>query len=477
MKAARLTHVPLTTLPWERFADVVSPTQAEDLRRTVERARRVLAGRVVWNVSSTARGGGVAEMLHSLIAYSRGAGADTRWVVIEGSPEFFKVTKRLHNRLHGAMGDGGPLGDDERRVYEATTATNMEALDGLVRSGDVAILHDPQTAGLAAPLAERGVRVIWRCHVGVDLPNGEAHQAWRFLLPYVRHAARYVFSRVSFAWDGLDRDRVVVIPPSIDAFSPKNQDLDAATVSAILRCAGIEAGTCPSGAVFVRQDGTPGRVDRVADMGGSDPLDPSVPVVLQVSRWDRLKDPDGVLAGFVSGIAPHTNAHLMLAGPAVAAVTDDPEGLEVFEAVRASRAELPEESRSRVHLVSLPMDDAEENAAMVNALQRRATVVVQKSLAEGFGLTVAEAMWKGRAVVASRVGGIQDQIREGETGLLVDPDDLEAFAGAVVSLIVRPDEAGRLGAAARDEIRDLFLGARHLTQYVDLFEAVLREAP
>ena len=475
--AAKLTHVPLTTLPWERFADVVSPAQAEDLRRTVERARSVLAGRVVWNVSSTAKGGGVAEMLHSLIAYSRGAGADARWVVIEGDPDFFRVTKRLHNRLHGAQGDGGPLGDDERRVYEATTARNVRALEKLVRPGDIAILHDPQTAGLAGPLGDRGVRVIWRCHVGVDLPNGEAHEAWRFLLPYVRHAARFVFSRVSFAWDDLDRDLVVVIPPSIDAFSPKNQDLDAATVRAILRCAAIEAGECPSGSVFLRQDGTPGRVDRVADMGGSERLDESVPVVVQVSRWDRLKDPVGVLAGFVQGIAPRTPAHLLLAGPAVTAVTDDPEGLEVFEEVHARWAELPEEMRARVHLVSLPMDDAAENAAMVNALQRRATVVVQKSLAEGFGLTVAEAMWKGRAVVASRVGGIQDQIRDGETGLLVDPLDLEAFADAVVSLIERPDEGDRLGAAARDEIRDLFLGARHLTQYVDLFEEVLTEAP
>jgi trehalose synthase len=141
------------------------------------------------------------------------------------------------------------------------------------------------------------------------------------------------------------------------------------------------------------------------------------------------------------------------------------------------RAELPEDVRARVHLVSLPMDDPAENAAMVNALQRRATVVVQKSVAEGFGLTVAEAMWKGAAVVASRVGGIQDQIREGETGLLVDPLDLQAFADAVVSLIERPDEAMRLGAAARDEVRDLFLGARHLTQWVTLFEQVLEEQP
>ncbi len=467
----------MTTLPWERLADVLTPAQTDELRATVERARSLLAGRVVWNVSSTANGGGVAEMLHSLIAYSRGAGADARWVVIEGDAEFFRITKRLHNRLHGADGDGGALGAAERRAYDAVTERNVRALEELIQPGDIAILHDPQTAGLIGPLTDRGVRVIWRCHVGVDVANGEAHEAWRFLLPYVRPAARFVFSRESFAWDDLDPEKVVVIPPSIDPFSAKNEDLSAKAVTAILRCAGIEAGRCRSSdAVFTREDGTPGRVDRVADMGGSSQVDASVPLVVQVSRWDRLKDPAGVLAGFVSGIAPRTDAHLLIAGPAVAAVTDDPEGLAVVEEMLAQRAALPEEVRTRVHLVSLPMDDPAENAAMVNALQRHAAVVVQKSLAEGFGLTVAEAMWKGAAVVASRVGGIQDQVRDGETGRLVDPHDLEAYADAVVSLIDDPGAAARMGAAARDEIRDLFLGARHLKQYVDLCEDVLTQA-
>ena len=198
--------------------------------------------------------------------------------------------------------------------------------------------------------------------------------------------------------------------------------------------------------------------------------------MLQVSRWDRLKDPVGVLEAFARGIAPRTQAHLVLAGPAVAAVSDDPEGLEALEEVSAHRMALPADVRDRVHLVSLPMDDAAENAAIVNALQRQAAVVVQKSLAEGFGLTVAEAMWKGRPVVASRVGGIRDQVRDGETGLLVEPDDLDAFADAVVDLLERPEEAARLGVAAREQIRGLFLGPRHLTQYVDLFERLLSAA-
>jgi trehalose synthase len=475
--SAKLVHVPVAPMPWERFREVLEADQAAALEHTVTRAQRVLAGRVVWNVSSTARGGGVAEMLTSLIAYTRGAGVDARWVVIEGSPEFFRVTKRIHNRLHGAVGDGGPLGDAELAVYQEVMDRNVRAMDALARPGDIALLHDPQTAGLAGPLRDRGVRVVWRCHVGVDHPNTEARDAWHFLLPFVRDAEAYVFSRTSYGWEDLDRDRLVVIPPSIDAFAAKNQDLPESTVHAILRCAGIEAGDCPSGSVFLHRDGTPGRVDRRADLGGSPPLQASEPYVVQVSRWDRLKDPVGVLEAFVRGIAPPSPAHLVLAGPAVAAVSDDPEGLEVLEEVTAHRTALPADLRDRVHLVSLPMDDVAENAAMVNALQRQAAVVVQKSLAEGFGLTVAEAMWKGRPVVASRVGGIQDQIREGETGLLVNPLDLDAFADAVTDLLEQPEQAARLGVAAREEIRERFLGPRHLTQYVELFERLLTSTP
>jgi trehalose synthase len=167
----------------ERFGDVLDVDQAEALERTVTRARRLLAGRVVWNVNSTAHGGGVAEMLTSLIAYTRGAGVDARWAVIEGSPEFYCVTKRIHNRLHGAVGDGGALGKAELAVYHEVMDANARAMDSLVRPSDIALLHDPQTAGLAGRLRDRGVHVVWRCHVGVDRPNAEAHEAWRFLVP------------------------------------------------------------------------------------------------------------------------------------------------------------------------------------------------------------------------------------------------------------------------------------------------------
>jgi trehalose synthase len=174
-------------------------------------------------------------------------------------------------------------------------------------------------------------------------------------------------------------------------------------------------------------------------------------------------------------VAPRTAAHLVLAGPEVAAVADDPEGREVLEEARARWEALPDDARGRIHLACLPMTEAEENAAIVNAIQRHATVVVQKSLAEGFGLTVSEAMWKGRPVVASRVGGIQDQIEDGETGRLVEPLDLPAFGEAVVGLLDDAETAARIGSRARDRVRTAFLGPRHLRQYVELFERVLED--
>jgi trehalose synthase len=194
-------------------------------------------------------------------------------------------------------------------------------------------------------------------------------------------------------------------------------------------------------------------------------------LVTQVSRWDRLKDPLGVMEGFVQHVAPFTDAHLMIAGPAVDAVSDDPEGAEALAEVRSAWASLPAATRDRVHLACLPMSDAEENAAIVNALQRASTVVVQKSLAEGFGLTVAEAMWKGRPVVASAVGGIQDQMQDGVSGVLVpDPADLAQFGAAIRSLLDDPVRAASLGVAAHKRVRDQFLSARHLIQYVQLFQ-------
>jgi trehalose synthase len=239
---------------------------------------------------------------------------------------------------------------------------------------------------------------------------------------------------------------------------------------AILSRAGIVPGRDDvADATFVRTDGTPGRVDRRAEIEQLAPLAERDRIVLQVSRWDHLKDPAGVMAGFTGHVAAEVDARLVLAGPSTESVADDPEGAKVFAEVRAAWRTLPESLRARVHLVSLPMDDVEENAAIVNALQRHAEVVVQKSIAEGFGLTVAEAMWKARPVVASRIGGIQDQIVDGESGILLDdPHDPAQFGAAVIKLMRDPPRAREIGAAARERVRTHYLGPRHLRHYFEL---------
>jgi trehalose synthase len=433
-------------------------SQLESSMAGLERAMR---GRVVWNVSSTARGGGVAEMLSSLIAYSRGAGIDERWAVIEGSADFFAVTKKIHSLLHGVMPEGGPLNDGDRRQYDQATAANAEALIAKVKTGDVAILHDPQPAGLIPLLARRGVHVIWRCHVGVDEPSDIVRGAWRFLHPYLAGAAAYVFSRQAYAWEGLDPSRVAIIAPCIDPFATKNSDLGHAAADGILQASRILDST--DGPVeFVRYDGTRSRVARAAVLTG-DALAPDARIVTQVSRWDRLKDHAGVLEAFAQHVVPPTDTCLVLAGPAAKGVADDPEQPQVLGELIAAWRALPAETRRRAVIAELPMEDIEENAAIVNALQRRADVVVQKSLAEGFGLTVAEAMWKSRPVVASRVGGIGDQIEDGRSGLLIDdPHDLAAFGAAIVRLLGDRDLADRLGVQARRRVIGHFMTPSHL---------------
>jgi trehalose synthase len=472
-----LTHVAVSVLPPERFESVLSPQRYRQFLAAIEGGRELFAGRTVWNVNSTARGGGVAEMLRSLLAYARGAQVDARWTVIEGDPDFFTVTKRIHNFLHGYPGDGGDLGPDERDSYRRVLETNAADLAALVQPRDIVILHDPQTAGLCQAMKGTGATVIWRCHVGIDEPNSLAHKAWDFLRPYVLPADAYVFSRRAYAWEGLDPARVSVIPPSIDAFSPKNQELNEDQMAAILAASGLVSAEARSTPSYLREDGTPAIVfRRVAFQEGGAAPPPDARLVVQVSRWDRLKDPVGVIEGFADHAAPAVDAHLIVAGPAVEAVADDPEGLQVLEESGMAWHRLPEDVRPRVHLACLPMDDGEENAAMVNALQRRADVVVQKSLAEGFGLTVAEAMWKARPVVASRIGGIQDQVLDGVTGILIDdPRDLRAYGEAVVGLLNDPVRARAMGAEAQRRVRDEFLGPRHLTQYLKLIAGLVRQ--
>ena len=470
-------HVP--ALQPERFKGLLPESAYARFEQGIQRARELLDGRVVWNLNSTAAGGGVAEMLRSFVAYSRGAGIDMRWGVISGDPEFFVVTKRIHNFLHGDAGDGGALGAREKEIYCAVTERNAASLVEVVRPEDVLILHDPQTAGMVPRLEETGATVVWRCHIGAEHLNEYVEEAWDFLQPLAEKADVCVFSRHAYVPAWATRIRTEIIQPSIDAFSPKNQDLEPAAQGAILAQSRLVRVDTPSDAlpVFERQDGSPGRVDREARVT-SETGPPAVddPLVVQVSRWDRLKDPIGVMLGFAQHVPAETGAHLMLAGPDVEGVADDPEGAEILREVEDRWRALPDATRARIHLARLPMADIDENAAMVNALQRHATVIVQKSLVEGFGLTVAEGMWKARPVVASGVGGINDQIVDGVNGVLLqDPADLEAFGAEVTGLLHEPEQAREMGRAARAHVCSHFLVDRHALQYVALFDELLKK--
>ena len=447
----------MPVLPLARLAPVIGSERMALLQASASDLVGRLRGHAVWQVNSTATGGGVAEMLPVLVGYACDAGADVRWLVIDGDADFFAITKRLHNRIHGAKGDDGILGNDEAHHYAEITRSNATALRDRVQPGDVVVLHDPQTAGLVTPLQQHGARVVWRCHIGADTANETTDEAWSFLQPLIRDADLLVFSRSAYVPDWVPPDKAVIIPPSIDPLSSKNRELEPDEQAEILRAVGLF-------------DSDPPQPARAEVVGG--PVDPDTALVVQVSRWDRLKDMGGVMRGFLDHLTD-SDAVLALVGPDVSGISDDPEGLEVYEECVAQWESLGARSRERVRLITLPLDDVDENAEMVNALQRHARVVVQKSLAEGFGLTVAEGMWKGRPVIGSAVGGIPDQIAPGTGVLLDNPSDLNAFGRALGDLLADPSLIEELGAAAHEHIRQHFVGDAHLRRWIALVDRLL----
>jgi trehalose synthase len=464
-------EVPLQSV--SRLEPVIGAHRFAELTLAADRVRPLLAGRAVWNVNSTAAGGGVAEMLQVLVGHVQDLDIPVGWLVITGDAGFFEITKRLHNQIHGTL-SGAPLGAPEAAHYAQMLAANAMELTARVRPGDVVLLHDPQTAGLAAPLSQAGALVVWRCHIGVDWGNEVTLAGWEFLRPHLAAAQAYVFSRKEYVPSWIPPGKTWIIPPSIDPFSPKNQPLDPSTVRAILAGLGVLDDAMPAvPARFARRDGGVGTVTRPAVIVGEGRPGPADPVLVQVSRWDRLKDMAGVMHGFADCVVPDGTGFLMLVGPAVKDVSDDPEGAAVYGECLLQWRDLKYAARRRILLVTLPLDDIDENAAMVNALQRHATVIAQKSLAEGFGLTVAEGMWKGRPVIGSAVGGITDQIAKGTGVLLADPADLEAFGSAARLLLADPDRAERLGQAAHAHVREQYVGDVHLLRYARLLGTLL----
>jgi trehalose synthase len=316
--------------PVEQLEHVIGEERQAQLVEAADLFRKALAGRTVWNVSSTAVGGGVAEMLQVLLGYASDLGVASRWMVITGDAEFFVITKRLHNEVHGEFSGGALTAADADHYARMLAANAVELLD-YIKPGDLVLLHDPQTAGLTEYLTHAGALVAWRSHIGVDWRNDATQAAWSFLLPNLEAASGFVFTRREYVPAQIPADKVEIIPPSIDPFSPKNERLDAATVRGVLATIGVLDGMAPrEPTAFIRRDGTEGHVSRQAQITGDGRPGPDDPLVVQVSRWDSLKDMRGVLRGFADYVALACDAYLVLAGPAVEGVTDDPEGAAVF---------------------------------------------------------------------------------------------------------------------------------------------------
>jgi trehalose synthase len=377
---------------------------AEAVERIMLKAKRLNDLRVV-NISSTFYGGGVAEILSSLTLAQRAIGIRADWRLIQGSPDFFSVTKKLHNALQGADID---LTDLKRHHYEQVVFQNALRMD---LDADVVVIHDPQPLPLVTHF-RRTCPWVWRCHVDLSQPDASV---WNYLTGFIEQYDAVIMSLPDYE-KGL-RTLQLFFMPAIDPFSIKNRPLDDGEIDKRLAHYGI-------------------------------PCD--LPIVAQISRFDRWKDPEGVIQAFKQA-RKTVDATLVLLGNVA---TDDPEGQQVFESLLGSKEE-------RILILTC------EDSALVNALQRRAAVVMQKSLREGFGLTVTEAMWKGAAVIGGDCGGIRHQITDGINGFRVAT--VEQAAQRIVQLLRDPDLRYRLGDAARDSVRAKFLMSRLVERYLDLF--------
>ena len=458
---------------YEEIAHVAPAVR--ELRAEAARIVPRLAGRTVWLVNSTSQGGGVAEMLPPLVAVLRELGVSTQWVVC-GSDErdFFRITKHLHNLIHG---EGEPrLGDAERDVYERVNEANAGALRSMVKAGDILVVHDPQPLPLAMQLRDAVPLVtIWRCHIGLDEETATTRAVWDFLAPYLGAYDRAVFSAPEYIPHAL-AGRATVIYPGIDPLAAKNRELTLREAVEVLCNSGLVV--CPGPTVRppfaalahrALADGRFVPANAAEDIGLL-----TRPVVTQISRWDRLKGWLPLMHAFAAlkrsvydGDASADPLHrrrldlvrLVLAGPEPGSVDDDPEAQEVLDELRAAYASLHPAVQDDVALLALPMRSRDENALMVNALQRASTVVVQNSLREGFGLTISEAMWKRVPVLTnSRACGPRQQVRDGLDGrLIADPQDVPELARVLGAMLAEPQSRARWGQTGQRRVHELFL--------------------
>jgi len=387
----------------EEYIPIVGESVVEDLKRLATR----LKGKSIQHVNSTSVGGGVAEILNRMVPLLNSLGVCTKWDLIKGGDKFFEVTKKFHNSLHGRYEE---ISQRDLDVFMETSRRNIEDIN---ICGDIVFIHDPQPIALIEKKKDN--KWIWRCHVDV---SNSYKSAWNFLKGFIVNYDSAVFSAPSFSPKLPIRQ--FLIPPSIDPLSDKNKELPQEIIDGVLNKYGITK---------------------------------DKPIITQISRFDRLKDPVGVIEAYLQ-VKRYCDCQLILAG---GTAVDDPEGIKVLEEVK-----LKAKRDKDIHILLLPQNDLE-----VNALQRASTVIIQKSIREGFGLTVSEALWKGKPVVASNVGGIPLQVKHRYSGLLCH--SIKSAAAKLREILDNPDYARKLGENGREHVRNNFLLTRHLKDYMLLF--------
>jgi trehalose synthase len=417
-----LERVPLLEKHLDDYVDVVGDGEIQRLRELAA----PLEGARVLHVNATPYGGGVAELLATHVPLLRSCGVDAEWHVMHGSDEFFAITKQVHNALQGAEIEWTPR---MQRVYLERSLDNALELED---NWDFVVCHDPQPAAILnfmqdSATAGSNTQWVWRCHIDLTVANPTV---WEFYRPFVEQYDASVWTMPEFVPASLKMERVVHAPPCIDPLSVKNLDLPAPFCIEIAKQYGI---------------------------------DPHRPIMCQVSRYDPWKDPIGVIEAYRIVREQLPNAQLVLAG---SMATDDPEGFLVWEETERARNGDPD-----IHLLS---NLHQVGSVQINAFQRIANVMVQKSLREGFGLTVSEALWKGRPVVGGRAGGIKLQIRDGDNGYLVD--SIEECAQRVIDLLADPAGAEAMGAHGREHVRGNFLSTRELGDWLQLFADLQEDA-
>ena len=397
-----------TRVPLDEYATVIGDGEIDEMRALA----RPLTGRTVQMINSTAVGGGVAEMLNRIVPLAEELGLNIRWDVMTGGDDFFEVTKAFHNALHGEPYHPEPA------HFEIFRAYNEQNIKRIPLDSEFIIIHDPQPAGFIEARKRKSGHWIWRCHIDLSHPNPSV---WSFLESYVSQYDGAIFSSPQFARQLPIRQYLFY--PAIDPLSEKNRELEPEFIMQVLTRYSI---------------------------------DPLRPILTQISRFDRLKDPVGVIRAYRI-VRRYFDCQLVLAG---GSATDDPEGVEVLKEVKRAAEGDPD-----IKVLELPPWAPLE----VNALQRASTIVIQKSLREGFGLTVSEALWKKKPVVASAVGGIPNQIIHKHTGLLAH--SVEGTAYQVRFLLSHPEIAARLGEHGYAHVKENFLITQNLKRYLTLFLA------